>query len=146
MQVTDVVLYVELDELEEQQLVALLAEANGAGFAVDELYGSLGAESPVETVLSTLLGSMIKKLIEDWGTAAGAKLAALLAPLFHRKDGEVAIEDRETRTTFVWDSVAKRDIKLATAAMLDVGGSLHLITDGTVFRWDAATQRWHARK
>jgi len=65
--VTDVVLYVALDELEEQQQAALLAEADGAGFAVDELYGSLGAESPVETVLSTVLGAMIKKLVEDWG-------------------------------------------------------------------------------
>jgi hypothetical protein len=70
----------------------------------------------------------------------------LLDPLFHRRDGEVAIEDRDTRVSFVWDSVAKRDIKLATAAMLDVGGSLHLVTDGTVFRWDAATQRWHAAR
>ena len=144
--VTDVVLYVALDELEEQQQAALLAEADGAGFAVDELYGSLGAESPVETVLSTVLGAMIKKLVEDWGAAAGAKLAGLLAPLFHRKDSEVAIEDRETRTTFVWDPAAKRDIKLATTAMLDVGGSLHLVTDGTVFRWDAAAQRWYAAR
>ena len=56
----------------------------------------------------------------------------------------VAIEDRETRTTFVWDPAARRDINLATAAMLEVGGSLHLVTDGTVFRWDAAAQRWHA--
>jgi hypothetical protein len=144
--VTDVVLYVELDELEEQQKAAFLAEADGAGFAVDELYGSLGAESTVETVLSTLLGSMIKKLVEDWGAAAAAKLASLLAPLLHRKDGKVAIEDRDTRITFVWDPAAKRDIKLATAAMLDVGGSLHLVTDGTAFRWDAATQRWYAAR
>ncbi len=144
--VTDVVLYVELDALDEQQQAAFLAEADGAGFAVDELYGSLGAESPVETVLSTLLGSVIKKLVEDWGAAAGAKLAGLLAPLFHRKDDTVAIEDRETRTTFVWDSVAKKDIKLATAAILDVGSSLHLVTDRTVFRWDAATQRWYAAR
>ena len=143
---TDVVLYVELDELEEKQQAAFLAEAAGAGFAVDELYGSLGAESAVETVLSTLLGSMIKKLVGDWGAAAAAKLTSLLAPLLHRKDGEVAIEDRDTRTTFVWDSVAKSDIKLATAAMLDVGSSLHLVTDGTVFRWDAATQRWYAAR
>jgi len=34
----------------------------------------------------------------------------------------------------------------APAAMLDVGGSLHLVTDGTVFRWDTATQRWHAAR
>jgi len=60
------------------------------------------------------------------------------------EDGAVAIEDRETRTTFVWDPAARRDIKLATAAMLEVGSSLHLVTDGTVFRWDAAAQRWHA--
>ena len=143
---TDVVLYVELDRLDERQQAAFLAEAAGAGFAVDELYGSMGAESAVETVLSTLLGSVIKKLVGEWGAAAGAKLAALLGPLFHRKDGEVAVEDSDTRTTFVWDSIAKRDIKFASAAMLDVGGSLHLVTDGTVFRWDAAAQRWHTAR
>jgi len=142
--VTDVVLYVELDGLDEQQQAAFLAEADEAGFAVDELYGSLGEESLVQTVLSTLLSSVIRKLVEDWGAAAGAKLAGLLAPLFHRKDGEIAIEDRETRTTFVWDPAAKRDIELATAAMLEVGGSLHLVTDGTVFRWETAAQRWQA--
>ena len=143
---TDVVLYVELDGLDEQQQAAFLAEADEAGFAVDELYGSLGEESLVQTVLSTLLSSVIRKLVEDWGAAAGAKLAGLLAPLFHRKDGEIAIEDRETRTTFVWDPAAKRDIELATAATLEVGGSLHLVTDGTVFRWDAAAQRWYAAR
>jgi hypothetical protein len=144
--VTDVVLYVELDALEEQQQAAFLAEADKAGFAVDELYGSLGVESQVATVLSTLLSAMISKLVADWGTAAGAKLTGLLAPLFHRKDGAVAIEDRDTRITFVWDSAAKSDIKLATAAMVDVGVSLHLVTDGTVFCWDAETQRWHAAR
>ena len=142
----DVVLYVDLGELDEQQQAAFLTEADKAGFAVDELYGSLGVESQVETVLSTLLSAMINKLAVDWGTAAGAKLAGLLAPLFHRRDGAVAIEDRDTRISFVWDSSAKSHIKLATAAMLDVGGSLHLVTDGTVFRWDTETQRWHAAR
>ena len=57
--------------------------------------------------MSTLLGSMLTKLLQDWGTAAAGKLSGLLAPLFHRKDGEAAIEDRDTRITFVWDAAAR---------------------------------------
>ena len=33
---------VELDALEDQQQAAFLTEADKAGFAIDELYGSLG--------------------------------------------------------------------------------------------------------
>lgn len=141
---TDIVLYVELDELEDSQRDVFLGEAAGAGFAVDELYGTLGPESAVETVMSTLLGSMLTKLAQDWGTAAAVKLSSLLAPLFHRQGGEAAIEDRDTRVTFVWNPAAKKAINVASAGMLEVGGSLHLVADGTIFRWDAAAQRWQA--
>lgn len=141
---TDVTLYVDLAGLGERDREAFLAEAADAGLAVDELYGTLGVVSEVITVLSTGLSSVIEALSKDGGGAVGEKLASLLGHLFNRKDRDVAIEDRETRITFIWDAQAKgKDRLAATAAMAEVAAALHLITDRSVFRWDPAAQHWY---
>lgn len=106
----------------------------------------MGITADFLTVASAPLTAMFRKLSDDSGLLAAAKLETLLGYLFRTGGGKRAIEDRDTRITFIWDDAAVNDITLASAAMVTVGASLHLIADGALFRWHPDEKRWTANR
>lgn len=143
---THVVLYTDLDKVAADEQAAYLEYAAGLGFGIDDLYPRLGIAEDFLTVLSAPLTAMFRKLSDDSGLLAAAKLETLLGYLFRTGGGKRAIEDRDTRITFIWDDAAVSDTTLACAAMVTVGASLHLIADGAIFRWQPDEKRWTANR
>jgi hypothetical protein len=136
------VISADLSDLTEAEADAFVDAAAELGLDVDDLPPHMGVALEITVVASTTLAAVCAKLIAMAGDGAALKLWELIRPLFHRKPGPLAIEDRQQRVTFVWDEHARQDGPLATAALITIGQAVAAIPDGTVLTWDPKARQW----
>jgi|SRR5450755_215656 hypothetical protein len=140
-----VLLHADLTGLDDAAAEAFVDAAADLDLDVIDLAPDL-ADAEVIILISTSLAALVSKLAERTGAGAGEKLWDLIQRLCGRGRGGRAIEDRESRVTFVFDEQARRAGPAAAAAMISIGEAIDAIADGTTLGWDGDTGQWSARQ
>lgn len=140
---TYTVLSVDLSRMTATERGALAAAAAEVDIDIDDLSSEMPVGPRAAIVASAMLSAVLVKLSEHRPRAVSTALWELLRPPLTSGEADYAVEDSQTRISFVWSRQAKLRGPDAARSMTKVCGALDTIPNGAVFYWNDAASQWH---